>query len=219
MPRCPKCGKEIETAGHRYCRTCSLSHEAIRRGEGGIHWENSVPLLANSLLWREIIIALAIPVLVIAAIVLVVSGSPDRLLIIAFFVALFLVFLLIALTVMISISRSLEGGLSARFYANNAGAGFEAGRKAEPLRSGAHVLWLISGLIDAAGPNLKSLTQEENFIAWLDVSNVWIYRRQRVILIRSKERVKPLALYCTPENFKPVEEMIRKKVPLTSIRP
>ncbi len=218
MPRCLKCGREIDTAGHRYCGTCSLSHEAIRRGEGGIHWESVIPLVANSILWREIVFALGIPLLIIAAIVVIVSNASDRLLVVAFFSVLFGIFLLIALAVMIAISRSLEGGLSARFYANNAGVGFEAGRATKTLSRGAHVLSLISGLIDTAGPNFRSLTQEENFIAWCDISGVRIYHRPRIVLIRSMEMRSPLALYCTTENFERILEMIRKKVPRTIIR-
>jgi hypothetical protein len=217
MPRCVKCGREVEEAGQRYCRTCSLNHEAIRRGEGGIHWESDIPLVANSLLWQEILVALGVTVLIIALIVILVSKTSEWLLITAFFAILYIAFILIALLVLVAISRSLEGGFSARFYANNAGVGFDAGRQVKILRSGTHVLWLLSGLIDAAGPNLKSLTHEENFIAWRDIAAVRVYHRPKVLLIRSKERLNPLSLYCTPENFEKILEMFQKRVPLANI--
>ncbi len=75
MAKCPKCGKEIEHEGHTHCTTCNLKHDTIRRGEGGVHWEHRIPLVANSVLWRDLVFALGIPVLIIGAIVVIVSDA------------------------------------------------------------------------------------------------------------------------------------------------
>jgi hypothetical protein len=218
MAKCPKCGKEIESKGHRYCTGCSQKHDAIRRGEGGLHWVHTIPLITNSLLWRDLVFALGIPIIIIAVIVVIFSNAHDRLGVIILFGILFAIFLLIALVIMILLSRSLGGGLAATFYVNNSGVGYEAGSDAKKLNLGTIALSLMSGSINAAGTNLIAISQEENFIPWQDIQSVKIHTRQRVVLIRSKELINPMALYCTPENFSKVIEMIGKKVTLTAIR-
>ncbi|WAC05238.1 MAG: hypothetical protein OS112_01020 [Methanoregula sp.] len=218
MTKCPKCGKEIEKEGHPHCTACTLKHDAIRRGEGGIHWEYTIPLVKNTVLWRDLVFALGLPVLVIAVIVVLFSNAGDRLGVLMLFGGLFVIFLFIAFIVMVAVSRSLGGGLAARFYVNNAGVGYEAGSPAKKISRGTLVLSLMSGSINAAGTSLVAVSQEENFIPWQDVRSVKIYARQRVIYIRSKELISPIALYCPQENFSRVTDMIAKKVSLPFIK-
>jgi preprotein translocase subunit SecG len=218
VAKCPKCGKEIEKEGHRHCSACSLKHDVIRHGEGGLYWETPIPLVANSVLWRDLVFALGIPVLIIAVIVVLFSNAQDRMEVVFLFGVLFGIFLLIALVVMVTLSRSLGGGLDAKFYVNNAGVGYEAGHPAKKLNRGTLILSLMSGSINAAGTTLIAISQEENFISWQDVHSVKIYTHPKVIHIRSKELINPIALYCTPENFGKVTEMISNKIPLAAIR-
>jgi hypothetical protein len=218
VAKCPKCGKEIENEGHRHCTTCNLKHDTIRRGEGGVHWEHRIPLVANSVLWRDLVFALGIPVLIIGAIVVIFSDAQNRLDVIILFCVLFLIFLLIALAVMVALSWSLGGGLQATFYVNHAGIGYEAGHLAKKVNRGTLILSLMSGSVTAAGTTLIAISQEENFISWEDVHSVKIYARPMVVHIRSKELINPIALYCTPDTFGRVTDMISKKVPLTAIR-
>jgi len=216
--KCPKCGKEIEKEGHRYCMACTLKHDAIRHGEGGLHWEYRIPLIANSVLWRDIIFALGVPVLIIAVIVIIISNANDRLWVLVLFGVLFLIFLIVALVVMVALSRSLGGGLFATFSVNNAGISYEAGHLAKKLTRGTRILSLMSGSINAGGTTLIALSQEENFISWQDVQSVKIYSRQQVVHVRSKEPKNPIALYCTSDNFVKATEMISNKIPRTAIR-
>ena len=218
MTKCPKCGKEIEKEGHRCCTACTLKHDAIRRGEGGLHWEYTIPLVKNMVLWRDLVLTLGLPVLVIAVIVVLFSNAGDPLGVLMLFGVLFLIFLLIAFIVMAAISHSLGGGLAATFYINNAGVGYEAGRPAKKISRGTLVLSLMSGSIKAAGTSLIAIAQEENFISWQDVRSVKIYTSQRVIHISSKELINPIALYCTAENFDRATDIISKKVSLSSIK-
>ena len=218
VAKCPKCGKEIENEGHRHCTTCNLKHDTIRRGEGGVRWEHRIPLVANSVLWRDLFFALGIPVLIIGAIVVIVSDAQTRLDMIILFSILYGIFLLIALAVMVALSWSLGGGLSATFYVNDAGIGYEGGPLAKKVNRGTLVLSLMSGSVKAAGTTLTAISQEENFIAWEDVHSVKIYAHPMVVHIRSKELINPIALYCTTDTFGRVTDMISKKVPLTAIR-
>ena len=218
MTKCPKCGKEIEKEGHRCCTACTLKHDAIRRGDGGLRWEYTIPLVKNMVLWRDLVLALGLPVLVIAVIVVLFSNAVDRLRVLMLFGVLFLIFLLIAFIVMVAISRSLGGGLAAKFYVNNAGVGYEAGSPAKKISHGTLILSLMSGLITAAGTSLIAISQEENFISWQDVRSVKIYSRQRIIHISSKELLNPIAVYCTEENFGRASDIIAKKVSLSSIK-
>lgn len=218
MTKCPKCGKEIEKESHRCCTACTQKHDAIRRGEGGIHWEYTIPLVKNTVLWRDMVLSLGLPVLVIAVIVVLFSNASDRLGVLILFGVLFLIFVFIAFIVMLAVSRSLGGGLAARFYVNNSGVGYEAGSPAKKIGRGTIALSLLSGSINAAGTSLIAISQEENFISWQDVRSVKIHTRPQVIFIRSKELISPIALYCTPENFGSVTDMIAKKVPLSVIK-
>jgi hypothetical protein len=218
MTKCPKCGKEIEKEGHRCCTTCTLKHDAIRRGEGGIRWEFTIPLVKNTIIWRDLVLTLGLPVLVIAVIVILFSNASDRFGVLMLFGVLFLIFLFIAFLIMGAVSRCLGGGLAATFSVNNAGVGYEAGGPAKKISRGTLALSLMSGSINAAGTSLIAISQEENFISWQDVRSVKIYARQRVIYIRSKELISPIALYCTPENFGRVTDIIAKKVSLPFIK-
>jgi len=218
MTKCPICGREIEKEGSRCCTACAIKHDAIRRGEGGIHWDYTIPLVKNTVLWRDLVLALGLPLIVIAIIVVLFSNASDRIGVLMLFGVLFLTFLSIAFIVMVAVSRSLGGGLAARFYVNNAGIGYEAGGPAKKISHGTLALSLMSGSIYAAGISLIAISQEESFISWQDVRSVKIYDHQRVILIRSKELGSPIALYCTPENFGRITDMIAKKVPLSVIK-
>lgn len=92
MTKCPKCGKEIGKEGHRCCTACTLKHDAIRRGDGGLRWEYTIPLVKNPVLWRDLVLALGLPVLVIAVIVVFFSNAGDRLGVLILFGVLFLIF-------------------------------------------------------------------------------------------------------------------------------
>jgi len=76
----------------------------------------------------------------------------------------------------------------------------------------------MSGSVKAAGTALTAISQEEDFMSWEEVHRVKIYAHPMVVHIRSMELNNPIALYCTPDTFGRVTDMISKKVPLTAIR-
>jgi preprotein translocase subunit SecG len=157
-------------------------------------------------------------VLIIAAIVTIFSKADDRLRVFELFGVIFLIFLIIALIVMVTLTRSLGGGLLATFYVNNAGIGYESGHLAKKLKRGTFILSLMSGSISAAGTTLIALSQEENFIPWQDVYSVKIYPSQQVVYVKSKEHDHQITLYCSLENFNKVTKLIAKKVKMPLIR-
>ena len=87
--------------------------------------ERRIPLVANSVLWRDLVFAPGIPLLINGAIVVMVSDAQTRLDLIILFSTLHMIFFLIALAVMVALSWSLGGGLFATFYVNDAGIDYE----------------------------------------------------------------------------------------------
>jgi len=63
------------------------------------------------------------------------------------------------------------------------------------------------------GGSLISISRESQFIRWKDIRSITPYESQHSILIRTRELVYPMGVFCTPENFSTALDLIRKYAP------
>jgi len=193
-------------------------HTHVIIGESGLHWHVRIPLIKNSLLWRELLLSLGVPLLVMAIIILIFAKSADPVMIVLLFLVIFGLFILAAFVILEHLSRSLGGGIDASCYLNASGVGYEAGAAAGRVHTGTIGISLLSGMVHTAGTSLAALSASENYIAWEDVKLVRIYPGSRVIYIWDKESIRPIALHCPGEKLSEVIGVIRKNVPEGAIQ-
>src|SRR5271169_6611730 len=105
-------------------------HTYFNEGEWVLHWHYRIPLVSNGILWRELILTLGVPFIIVAGLVTIFSHTDNRIIIVGIFIVLFALILLVALTILSSLSRSLGGGIDASFSLNPAGIGYESGEGA-----------------------------------------------------------------------------------------
>ena len=194
------------------------SHSHVIIGERGLHWHVRIPLVKNSLLWRELLLSLGVPLLAIAIIVLIFAKNADPVMIILLFLAIFIFFILTAFVILEHLSRLLGGGIEASCYLNASGVGYEAGEAARRIHAGTIGISILSGMVHTTGTSLAALSASENYIAWQDVKQVRIYPHPHVIYIWDKENIRPIALHCPREKFDDVIDIIRKYVPDRAIQ-
>jgi hypothetical protein len=181
-------------------------------GEDALHWHHNVRLIRNPVLWKELIITIGLPFLIIAGIVTLFARTGDRAGVLLIFLILLAGIFLVAFVIIALLSRHIGGGIDAAYTLNAAGIEYEGEEAARMIHRSTLLLSLISGAVGAAGTSLIALSQEKNFIAREDVHRVKIYRGPRVVYLLSRESTPPIALYCPPDLFDQILEIFKKNV-------
>jgi hypothetical protein len=119
---------------------------------------------------------------------------------------------------MLFLEVAMKGGIDAEFLINEKGVGYKAGKSSKTLTRlgllGSVLLWSPV----AAGASLINISRESEFIRWKDIRSITTYKGQHSILIRKKELVLPMGVFCTPENFPTVMDIIEKYAPDVPIK-
>lgn len=182
-----------------------------------IVWNYRMPLIKNAVMWRDILLALGIPVVLLGLFLLFLSGGEDIVMIIMAVTLIALILAALAIIAVIILFILYRGGVEMTFSLNEKGIGYEAGKRSRDINKGLAMAGAMSGSPTAAGAGMLAASRDSNFIKWEDVGSVKIHRRQRVIYVRSKMLIDPIALYCTHGNFHIVEDMVRSRVNDTKI--
>lgn len=183
-----------------------------------LRWHRKVPLINNRVLWRDLAVVIAGSLIILFLILAVVTGGEDlwSLLQVAVLVlCIMLALMAIAIPVLWVLTL---GGPEAEFSISSRGIGYEAGKRSKTINSGIVAAGALAGSLNTAGAGMIAKSQEALFISWKEVRSVKIYRKQRVIYVRPKILVGPIALYCTPDNFSQAETMVREYVPADKIK-
>ncbi|WP_424359916.1 hypothetical protein [Methanocella sp. MCL-LM] len=183
-----------------------------------LRWRRKVPLINNLVLWRDLAVVLVGSMIIFFLIIAVATGGEDlwALLQVAGLV-LCIMLALLAIAVLVLWALTL-GGPVAEFSINSKGIGYEAGKRSKTINSGIVAAGILAGSLNTAGAGMIAKSQEALFISWNEVRSVKIHRRQRVLYVRPKMLVGPIALYCTPDNFSQAETMVREYVPANKIK-
>jgi hypothetical protein len=167
-------------------------------------WDFRIPILSNPTLMRSLGLAFGIPIVGMGLFLAVIAKPVVALVVSLCLAGLFFVGLLIATAV-------LGGGYNASFFLTSDGAWFLSGRREQRIADLVSAGGVVAGSLSAAGAGLLAQSEKCLFIPWKDVSTVKVSEGNRVITVRSGSSVKPIALYCTPENFREVRAIVRKQ--------
>ena len=223
---CRHCGASVSTAA-RYCEQCGQKvptpgpapdglKAAPAPGQTGpalppdaLRWEARVPLLTNLFILYDFVKVLAISFLVmqvLLAVMTVATGQRLKLETIAAYAKLggaaVLVLGVIMLLVMLLF---FWNRFPMRFTLWPRGAMVESlSRRGKAGNRLALILGLLARKPGVAGAGLLGMSQESVFTAWPEVYRVRVHEARRVVSLMNRWRVV-LRLYCTPENFSPVQ--------------
>lgn len=167
-------------------------------------WDFRIPILSNRVLMRDLELAFGIPILFMGLFLAVIAKPVVALVVSACLVGLFFVGLLIANLV-------LGGAYNATFFLTTDGVCFLSGKREQTIADIVSAGGVIAGSLTTVGAGLLARLEKVLFIAWKDVSSAKVSEKHRVITVRSLSSIKPIAIYCTPENFQQVQSIVRER--------
>ncbi|WP_230742735.1 hypothetical protein [Methanooceanicella nereidis] len=176
----------------------------------GFSWTYHIPLIKNSVLWRDLLLAFGIPVIFLGILLLFIMGGEDLLMIFMILgsVSAFLFFLIVIALIILKIIYGR--GVETVFYFDDKGVGYESGRTSKKVGHGLAILGSLSGSPTAAGAGMLAASRDSGYMKWNEIGSVKLYNRGRVIYLRGKMLINPFALYCTRDNFDAVSEYVKK---------
>lgn len=173
-----------------------------------VEWKISVPIFRNSLILKQLGLALGIP---FGIIVLVITLGSERNIYTLY--ALSLICLLLFLTWLL-IVIVYRGKYDVEYLLDNRGVSCrtqEKQAKANRRINGLTVvLGLLSGKPSAAGAGMLAQSRQYEFLKWSDVTRVRYKPRQKVIVLRGGWTEK-ITLFCSKENYAQIEQLVVMK--------
>lgn len=174
-----------------------------------LQWPGRVRVLANPAVWRNILLCFSIPCLLVGGLFLAISGEAGASVLVAagllsFFVLLF---------VLIGLVADLFGGFRVLFTLTDRGLWSHGGKAAKAASTAAVISGLAAGSAAAAGAGLLAKSEQAAFIPWGEVSKVKVNPRRHHVLVKGGFLQKPIALYCTAENYAGVLALLREYCP------
>jgi hypothetical protein len=175
---------------------------------GKIQWYISVPVFKNTVILKQLGIAVGIPFGLVALVIGLASGKSIYTL-----YGLGLIGALLLFT-WIFIMAVYRGKYEAEFVLDDKGARCRTqakqAKKNRIINTLTVVLGLLSGKPAVAGAGLLAQSRQEIFIRWNRVMKVKYRLKGNTILLRSGW-TEQIALFCTFENFSEVEQFIEIK--------
>jgi len=179
--------------------------------EEKIKWEINVPIFRNTVILKDLGIALGIPFGLLILILLIISGgdiSSDGIL--YPLVSIGILFIAGYLFVML-----IYGGCYAAGYViDKNGILNYTQRKQAKKNKIINTLLIVFGLFSrrpsVAGAGLLAQTRQSVFLKWKNIRKVKIYPKSKSIVIKGGFAEK-IALFCNDDNFQIVKDMILSK--------
>ncbi len=176
-----------------------------------IRWEISVPIFKNTVILKQLGLAIGIPLGLVALVIALVSGmSRDTL------YSLGLVAALLILTGLF-IMAVYRGKYEAEFVLDGKGilcrTQAKQAKKNRIVNTLTVMLGLLSGKPAAAGAGMLAQSQQEVFLRWNRTTKVK-YKAKRLTILLRGGWTENIALFCTDENYEQVEAFVRRNIPL-----
>ena len=170
-------------------------------------WENRVKLLMNPTIWSSMLLVIGIPSGLLGLFFTLLTGQLEYLV----FVPLACLGGLLAIFVLVALVIDAFGGMKATFYLTTHGVRFVSGKGASAAATAAFLAGLLAGKPGLTGTGLLAESEQHVFISWSDISTIQIKAARHYILIKRGWGDRPIGLYCTPENFRPVMDTLRAR--------
>jgi len=176
-----------------------------------VRWEISVPIFKNTVILKQLGLAIGIPFGLVALVIVLVSGiSRDTL------YALGLIAALLVLT-WLFIMAVYRGKYEAEFVLDGKGVLYRTqakrARKNRVINTLTVILGLLTGKSAAAGAGMLAESRQETFLRWNCITSVKYKSKSHTILLRGGW-TKNIALFCTEENYEAVEAFVCRNIPL-----
>ena len=173
-----------------------------------IQWQIKVPIFKDPLILKQLGIAIGIPFGILVLVIGFVSGKSVYTL-----YALGLIAALLLLT-WLFIMAVYGGKYDAEFILDTKGAlcrtQTKQAKKNLVINALTVVLGLLSGKPAVAGAGVLAQSKQAVFLRWNSVKKVSYKPQSSTILLRGGW-TENIALFCTPENYNAVEELVMMK--------
>lgn len=176
-----------------------------------IAWEISVPIFRNSVILKELGIALGIPFGLLIIILLAVSGgdlSPNGML--YPLMSIGILFLVSFIFIMVLYKGSYDAGYIIDEHGIRNYTLHKQAKKNTIVNGLLVVIGLLSAKPTTAGIGLLAQSRQSVLVKWGGIRKVKIYPSTRTIIIKGGFAEK-VALFCTADNFQQVRDTIASK--------
>jgi hypothetical protein len=175
-----------------------------------LNWETRVSLFRNPLIAKQLLLAIGVPFGLVVAVMVLTAGA-DRWIYALYGLSLIgALFLLTALLL-----HFLYGGKYAVGFTTD-DKGIRCYTQSREARRGrivnnlTVVLGLLTGKFSVAGAGMLAQARQEVTLNWRAVQKVSRYPASHTILLRAGY-LDTMAVFCTPDNFSAVSDLIREK--------
>ena len=169
-------------------------------------WETRIKLLNNAGIWSSLLLAFGIPSVLLGILLAVVAKKA----IYALMVPLVAVGGFLLIFVCIGIVIDLFGGFKVIFILSQSGVRSLSGKVAKAATTATMITGLLAGNITTFASGALAASEQNVFIPWDAITSVKLKASRRFMLIKREWGYKPIGLYCTPENYQQVLELIRR---------
>ncbi|MEA4816419.1 MAG: hypothetical protein VB120_06145 [Lachnospiraceae bacterium] len=173
-----------------------------------LSWKISVPIFKNTVILKQIGIAIGIPFGLVILIIAITSGKSVY--------ALYAIGLIVALLFLtwVFIMVIYRGKYDAEFVLDKKGILYRTQEK-QAKKNGilnviTVVLGLASGKPSVAGAGMLAQSNQEVFIRWAHITKIKYKPQNHTILLRGK-LTENIGLFCTKENYSLAENFIKIK--------
>ena len=176
-----------------------------------IQWQISVPIFRNTVILKQLGIAIGIPFGLVALVIGLASGKSVY--------ALYGLGLIAALLFFtwLFIMAVYRGKYEAEFVLDDKGVlcrtQAKQAKKNRVVNALTVVLGLLSGKPAAAGAGMLAQSRQEVFLRWNHITKVKYKPKSRTILLRGGW-TENIALFCADENYEQVEAFVRRNTTL-----
>lgn len=176
-----------------------------------VRWEISVPIFKNTVILKQLGLAIGIPFGLVALVIVLVSGrSLDTLYALGFIAALLILTWLFVMA-------AYRGKYEAEFVLDKKGAlcrtQAKQAEKNRIINTLTVILGLLTGKSAATGAGMLAQSRQEVFLKWNRVTRVKYKPNGRTVLLRGGW-TESIALFCADENYEQVEVFVRRNTTL-----
>ncbi|MDD4247313.1 MAG: hypothetical protein PHO84_09200 [Dysgonamonadaceae bacterium] len=169
-----------------------------------IEWSIRVPMFRNSIIMKQLGIAIGIPFVLLIIFLIIVKATYALIIIGTLFLFTYLFILIV-----------WGGKYDVGFKLNKAGIhNFTLKNQAKKnliTNTATVILGLFSGKPAVSGAGMLAQSKQNVLIKWSSISKVKFIPKKHTIMIRAGF-TENIALFCTPENYTTVESLIRTKL-------
>jgi len=180
-------------------------------------WSGKMPIATSTIVMKQLILVFLAGIGFVALLILVIDPGAF-LAILPPLGGILLLFIALAVLISVVLQAWTRGGLDADFAITRKGIGYRAGKTSRDINTATLAGSVLGGSLPGTGGSLINISREMDFMEWKEIRSVTVYERERGLVFTRKALIFPLALWCTPENFATVLDLVRRYAPLLKVK-